>query len=103
TAGAVADIVADEVRDDGCVARIVLRDAGFDLADEVGAHVRSLRINSAAELREERDEARAEAEADDEEGGDLRRVIEDAAVDEEDARDAEQAQRDDEEARNGAA
>jgi hypothetical protein len=38
-ARAVADVVADEVRDDGRVARVVLGDARLDLADEVGADV----------------------------------------------------------------
>ena len=102
-AGAVADVVADEVGDDGGVARVVLRDARLDLADEVSADVGSLGVDTAAELGEERYEAGAEAEADDQERRDLRRVVEDAAVDEEDARDAEEAQRDDEEAGDGAA
>ena len=66
-ARAVADVVADEVRDDGRVARVVLRDAGLDLADEVRADVGRLRVDAAAELREERDERRAEAVADDQE------------------------------------
>ena len=57
-AGAVADVVADEVGDDGRVARVVLGDAGLDLADEVGADVGGLRVDAAAELGEERDEAR---------------------------------------------
>ena len=36
---------------------IVLGDAGLDLADEVRADVGRLRVDAAAELREERDEA----------------------------------------------
>ena len=66
-AGAVADVVAHEVRDHGRVAGIVLGDALLDLADEVGAHVRGLGVDAAAELGEEGHEAGAEAEAHDEE------------------------------------
>ena len=57
-AGAVADVVADEVGDDGRVARVVLGDARLDLADEVGADVGGLGVDAAAELGEERHEAR---------------------------------------------
>ena len=63
-AGAVADVVADEVRDDGWVAWVVFGDAGFDLADEVGADVGGLGVDAAAELGEESDERGTEAEAD---------------------------------------
>ena len=63
-AGAVADIVADIVRDRGGVARIVLRDAGFDLADQVAADVGALGEDAAAETREDRDQRCAEAERD---------------------------------------
>ena len=38
-AGAVADVVAHVVGDHGRVARVVLGDAGLDLADDVGADV----------------------------------------------------------------
>ena len=68
TAGAVADVVTDEVGDDRRVARVVLGDARLDLADEVGADVGRLGVDAAAELGEERHEAGAEAEADDQEG-----------------------------------
>jgi hypothetical protein len=57
----------DEVRDHRRVAGVVLRDARFHLADEIRADVRRLRVDAAAELREERNERRAEAVADDEE------------------------------------
>ena len=63
-AGAVADVVADVVRDHGRVARIVLGDAGLDLADEVGADVGGLREDAAAEAREDGDQRAAEGEAD---------------------------------------
>ncbi len=62
-AGAVADIVADVVGDDGGVARIVLGDAGLDLADEVGADVGALGEDAAAETGEDRDQRGAEARA----------------------------------------
>ena len=63
-AGAVADIVADVVGDGGRVARIVLGDAGFDLADQVAADVGALGEDAAAETGEDRDERGAEAERD---------------------------------------
>ena len=61
-ARAVADIVADIVGDDGGVAWIVLGNAGFDLADEVGADVGGLGENSAAETSEDRYQRGAESE-----------------------------------------
>ena len=62
--GAIADIVADIVRDHCGIARIVLGDACFDLADEIGADVGGLGEDPAAETREDRDERGAEGEAD---------------------------------------
>ena len=62
--GAVADVVADVVGDHGRVARIVLRDARLDLADEVGADVGGLREDATAEPREHGDEGAAEREPD---------------------------------------
>ena len=64
TAGAVADVVSDEVSDDGGIARVIFRNAGFDFADKVGAYVSGLGINAAAKLREQRDERSSKAEAD---------------------------------------
>ena len=63
-AGAVADVVADVVGDHGRVARVVLGDAGLDLADEVGADVGGLGEDAAAESSEDRDQRAAEAQAD---------------------------------------
>ena len=63
-AGAVADIVADVVGDGGRVARIVLGNAGLDLADEVAADVGALGEDAAAETGEDRDQRGAEAERD---------------------------------------
>ena len=63
-ARAVPDVVADVVGDDRRVARVVLGDAGLDLPDEVGADVRGLRVDAAAETREHGDERAAEREPD---------------------------------------
>ena len=104
SAGAVADVVADEVGDDGRVARIVLGDAGLDLADEIRPDVRGLRVDAAAELGEQGDEAGAEAEPDDEERrlGDGH-VADERLVDGEDAPHAEEREGHDEEPGNGPA
>ena len=61
-AGAVADIVAHVVGDGGRIARVVLRNAGLDLADEVAAHVGALGEDAAAETGEDRDQRSAEAQ-----------------------------------------
>ena len=63
-AGAVADVVADVVGDRRRIARVVLGNAGFDLADEVGADVGALGEDAAAETGEDRDQRGAEAERD---------------------------------------
>ena len=60
-AGDVADVVAHVVGDGGRVARVVLGDAGFDLADEVGADVGSLGVDAAADAGEQCDRRRTEA------------------------------------------
>ena len=62
-AGAVADIVADVIGDDRRVARIIFRNTGFDLADEVSADIRALGENTAAQACENRNEGTAEGEA----------------------------------------
>ena len=61
-AGAVADVVADVVGDGGGVARIVLGDAGLDLADEIAADVGALGEDAAAEAGEDGDQGGAEPE-----------------------------------------
>ncbi len=63
-AGAVADVVADVVGDGRGIARIVLGDAGLDLADQVAADVGALGEDAAAETGEDRDQRGAEAERD---------------------------------------
>ena len=67
-AGAVADVVAHVVGDGGRVARVVLGDAGFDLADEVGADVGGLGEDAAADTEEQREQRAAEPEADEDRG-----------------------------------
>ena len=61
TAGAVADVVPDEVGDDRRVTRVILRDAGLDLADQVGADVGRFGVDAAAKLGEERHEGAPKA------------------------------------------
>jgi hypothetical protein len=53
--GAVAHVVAHIVRDYGRVARVVFRDTGLDLADQIGANVCCLGEDTAAETREDGD------------------------------------------------
>ena len=60
--GAVADIVADVVGDHRRVARIVLGNPGFDLADQVGADVGGLGEDAAAETGEDRHQRGAQRE-----------------------------------------
>ena len=73
-AGAVAHVVAHVVGDGRRVARVVLGDAGLDLADQVGADVGRLGEDAAADTHEEGEERGAEGEADQHGGG---RVLED--------------------------
>ena len=63
-AGAVAHVVAHVVGDRRRVARVVFGDAGFDLADQVGADVGRLGEDAAADSQEQRQQRAAEAEAD---------------------------------------
>ena len=101
-AGAVADVVAHVVGDHRRVARVVFRNAGFDLAHQVGADVGALGEDAAAQPREDRDQAGAEGKAQQrlKRGAvDLRAASE---HEEEDAH-AEQAQADHQHAGDGAA
>ncbi len=84
-AGAVADVVADQVGDDRRVARVVLGDVLLDLADQVGADVGGLGVDAAADPHEQGEQRAAEAEAEQGVGRGL-------AEDDEDDRAAEQAQ-----------
>ena len=62
-AGAITDVVADVIRDHRGVARVVLRDAGFDLADQVGADVGALGENAAAQAREDGNQRAAKGQS----------------------------------------
>ena len=99
-AGHVADVVTDVVGDGARVAGVVLGDARFDFADEVGTDVSGLREDAAADACEERDRAGAEGEAQD-----LVQVLSSdriATVDHREDRDAEQAEAHDAHAHHGA-
>jgi hypothetical protein len=63
-AGAVADVVADVVGNHGGVARVILGNAGFHLAHQVGADVGALGEDAAAESGEDRDQGGTETKAD---------------------------------------
>ena len=63
-AGAVADVVADVIGDHCRVTRIVLGNAGLDLADQVGTDVGALGEYAAAQTRKNRDQRAAEGQAD---------------------------------------
>ncbi len=63
-AGAIADIVAHIVGDGGGIARVVFGNSRFDLADHVAADIGALGEDAAAETGEDRDQRRAEAQAD---------------------------------------
>ncbi len=101
-ARAVADVVADVVRDHRRVARVVLRDPGLDLAHEVGADVGGLRVDAAAESREDGDERAAESETDEVVDRRLGRVAERAGQHPVVARDAQEREPDDQQASDGA-
>ena len=61
-AGRVADVVPHAVGDRGGVPRVVLGNAGLDLADEVGADVGGLGVDPPADPGEQGDAGRAEPE-----------------------------------------
>lgn len=83
--GTVAHVVAHVVGDGRGITRIILRNALFDLADQVGADVGGLGEDAAADTHEHRDERRAEAKSFE----DLGRV---GRVDQHDTGGAEQTQ-----------
>ena len=103
-AGAIADVVADVVGDGRRVARIVLGNAGFDLADEIAADVGALGEDAAAETGEDGDERGAEAEGDERvrHGAVIDREAEAGGEEEEVAGDAEQRHAGDQHARHRA-
>ena len=63
-AGAIANVVADVVGNGCGIARIVFRNAGFDLADHVAADVGALGEYAAAEARKDGNQRGAEAQGD---------------------------------------
>ena len=98
--GAVADVVADVVRDHGWVPWVVLGDPGLDLADEVGADVGGLGVDAAAETREDRDQRPAEREPDEVLDRRVGRVVEPDGQHAVVAGHSEQAEPDDEQPRD---
>src|SRR5207245_10529591 len=76
----------------------ILRYTGLVLSDEVGAEVGGVRVDPAAELGEERDERRAEAEANDGEGSLL--GMRESAVRDEHREHADERETDDEDPRD---
>ena len=103
-AGAVADVVADVVGDGGGIARIVFRDAGFDLADEIAADVGALGEDAAAKTREDRNQRGAEAERDQriDDGAVVRRQVLGADQKSEIDRDAQEREASDQQPGDGA-
>ena len=63
-ARAVADVVADVIGDHRRIARIVFRNSGFDLADQIGADVGALGEYASAQPREDRNQRCAESKPD---------------------------------------
>ena len=61
--GYVAHVIADIVRDDGGVAGVVFRNTGFHFADQVGADVSRLGIDTAADTCKQRNGGGTEREA----------------------------------------
>jgi hypothetical protein len=84
---------------------IVFRNSGLDLADQVGAHIRALGEDAAAETREDRDQRAAEAQADERmnDVAEVRPVVRVRIKKQEEARDAEKAEPDHEQAGDRAA
>ena len=61
--GDITDVVTDVVGDRGRVARVIFRNVGFNLTDEIGADVSSLGVDTTRDTREERDGGGTETEA----------------------------------------
>ena len=102
--GTVADIVADIIGNGGGIARIVLRNTGFDLADQIAADVGAFGENSAAEPGEDRDQRSAEAERDQgiDHGAVVRRETKPAGEEHEIERHAEEREAGDQKTGDGA-
>ncbi len=59
--GDIADVVADVIRNDRRVTRIVFWNSCFDFANQIRADVRRLRVDTASHTREERHHRGAES------------------------------------------
>ena len=59
--GAIPDIITDIVGNNGWIARVILGNAGFHLADEVSSDIRALGKDAAAESGKNRDQRGTEA------------------------------------------
>ncbi len=92
-AGAVADVVSDEVRDHRRVARIILGDPRLDLSNQVGANVGRLRVDAAAQLREESNKGRTKPVPDNQERDLGRRDLGEVADEPVESPDAEERHR----------
>jgi hypothetical protein len=66
--GAITDVITDKVSDDSRVPRIVLRNANFDLTNEVCSDISCLGIDATTQLCEHGDEGGSEAETNEEHG-----------------------------------
>ena len=100
-AGTVADVVAHVVRDHRGIARVVFRDAGLDLTNQIGPDIGPFGKNAAAEAGEDRDQRGAERQADqalEHRAGVQADQHQDGVID----GDSEQAERHDQEPRDGA-
>ena len=63
TTSTVTHVITHQIGNDCRVAWIIFRDAGLNLANEISAYISSLRINTATQLRKERNKARTKAKA----------------------------------------
>ncbi len=54
-AGAIAYVVPHIIGDHGGISRIVFRDTGFHLSDQIGPHIRRLGVDAAADPSEKGD------------------------------------------------
>ena len=99
-ARAVADVVTDVVGDHGRVPRVVLGDAGLDLADEIGTDVGGLREDATAKPGEDGDQRATERQPEEVVDGGLRVVVERAREEPVVPGDAEETETDDEEPRH---
>ena len=100
--GNVAYVVADVIGNGGGVARVVLGDTGFDLAHKVGADVRGLGVDTAADAGKQRHEGRAHA-VHDHDVAELHGIVDAESVAEQEKPDGDiqHAESDDGEAHNG--